>query len=87
MDKEVEEMKGTAQIELTQAEVARIRYLLFQVSQKELRGNNRGYNRVRQVQAILARAERRVGRAPRPNRLLTDVEIINEIFCNEQSNS
>ena len=71
---------------LTPAEVARIRYLIFQVQHRDLRGHNKGFNQLRQVQAVLSRAERRATRKPRAavNRLLQDPEVINDVFNTDE---
>jgi hypothetical protein len=74
-------------ITLTAAEVARVRLLVFQVQHRDLRGNNKGYNQLRQVQVLLQRAERRATRKPRAaaNRLLQDPQVIKDIFNNNNN--
>ena len=68
-------------ITLTAAEVARVRLLVFQVQHRDLRGNNKGYNQLRQVQVLLQRAERRAA----ANRLLQDPQVIKDIFNNNNN--
>ena len=65
-------------------EAASARKLLFD-AMRVSRENIRAYNYCRRVLVILSKAERRKARPRRENKLLTDPEVINTIFNNDES--